>query len=438
MDSLLTTLIVIFAGLFVLLLTGMPIAFALGGLGLLLFIFMVRGGIIGLIGEAQVGVLNDFIWVAVPLFILMGNIMRCGGITRRLYKAVTPWVGFMPGGLLHTNIVSCGVFGACSGSGMAGAATIGTVAIPEMKKRGYPAGPLLGSIAGGGTLASMIPPALPFIVYGAWVGESVGKLFIAGIFPGLMLILLFMTYIIIMSKTRWRRTLPPREPTSLKLMGLSIVNILPMMLLIFAVLGSIYLGIATPTEAAGVGCLGALVLAIGFREANWKMLKEAGMSTIQTTCMVFFIVVGAYVFSMALSMLRVPVLLVEWVTSFGLSPLMILAFSTVLYMVLGCIMDPTSMVLITLSIIYPLMMEVGFDSIWFGVVIALYVEMAAVTPPVGLNLFVIHGLSPEDDFFGTVVKGSMPYFFCMIVGLILLTAFPQIALWLPSKMFKMR
>lgn len=430
------TIIVILVGLFGLLLTGMPIAIAIGGLGLLLLIFMVGGGIVEMIGEAQVFVMNSFILVAVPLFVLMGNIMRCGGITRRLYSGVTPWVGFLPGGLLHTNIVSCAIFAACSGSGMAGAATIGTVAIPELKKRGYPPAQLLGSIAGGGTLASMIPPSICFILYGAWVGESVGKLFIAGIFPGLLLALMFMVYIAIMATFRWR-TLPPRERTSPKLMALSIIRIIPMGVLIFAVLGSIYLGIATPTESAGVGCLGALLIAMAYREVNWKMLKEAAMATVQTTCMVFFIVVGAFVFSMALSMLRMPVQLVNLVTAFELSPLMILAFATVLYMVLGCIIDPTSMLLITLPIMYPLMMATGFDSVWFGVVMAIYVEMAAVTPPVGLNLFVIHGLSPEDGYF-EVIKGSIPYFFGMLGLLILITAFPQIALWLPAKMFRMR
>lgn len=436
MDNIAVVLIIAIAGLFTLLFTGMPIAIALSGLGLLMFIFIVGGGMVELIGEAQVYALNSFILVAVPLFILMGNIMRCTGITRRLYAGVTPWVGFLPGGLLHTNIVSCAIFGACSGSSVAGAATIGTVAIPELKKRNYPSDLLLGSIAGGGTLASMIPPSICFILYGAWVGESVGKLFIAGIFPGLLLTLLFMGYIGTVAVIQ-RRRLPPREHTSPKLMANALVKILPTGLLIFAVLGSIYLGIATPTEAAGVGCVGALLIALGYREVNWQMLKEASMATVQTTSMLFLIMVGAYVFSMALSMLRVPAELVSLVTVAETHPLMILTFATLMYMALGCIIDPNSMLLITLPIMYPLMTSVGFESVWFGVVMAIYVEMAAVTPPVGLNLFVIHGLSPKDGFF-EVVRGSFPYFLCMLVLLIIITAFPQIALWLPSKMFTLR
>ena len=414
----------------------MPIAIAIGGLGLLLLIFMVGGGMSGLIGEAQVAILNSFIMVSIPLFILMGNIMRCGGITRRLYIAVTPWVSFLPGGFLHTNIVSSAIFGAVSGSGVAGVATIGTVAIPELKKRGYPPRQLLGSIAGGGTLATMIPPSIPLILYGAWVGESVGKLFIAGIFPGFMLAAMFMGYIGLMAVFRWKK-LPKREHISLKVMALSIIPIMPTIILIFAVLGSIYFGVATPTEAAGIGCLSAFIISLVYREVNWKMLKEAVVATIHTTSAVFFIVVGAYVFSMAISMLRMPVELVAWVTAYEISPIIVLIFTTIIYMILGCIIDPTSMIMITLPIMYPLMMKMGFDSIWFGVVMALYVGMGAVTPPLGLHLFIINGLSPEDKI-EEVIKGSMPYFFIMLVGLIILILFPQIALWLPTKMSTLR
>jgi len=432
METLFFKFIVIIAGLFGFVLTGMPIAIAIGGLGLFLLIFMVGGGMAGLIGEAQVAILNSFVMVSIPLFILMGNIMRCGGITRRLYEAVSPWVSFLPGGFLHTNIVSCAIFGAVSGSGVAGVATIGTVAIPELKKRKYPPRQLLGSIAGGGTLATMLPPSIPLILYGAWVGESVGKLFIAGIFPGILLGVMMMAYIGVMAIFGWR-TLPAREHPSLKLMVLSLFQIMPTIMLIFSVLGSIYFGMATPTESAGIGCLIAFIISLAYREVNWKMLKETASATIQTTSAVFIIVVGAYVFSMAISMLRMPVQLVEWVGAYDISPMMILFFTTIMYMILGCIIDPTSMIMITLPIMYPLMMDMGFDSIWFGVVMALYVGMGAVTPPLGLHLFIIIGLSPEDQI-GEVIKGSMPYFFIMVVGLIILVLFPQIATWLPTKM----
>jgi C4-dicarboxylate transporter, DctM subunit len=431
MGDTLVIFMILLAGLFFLLLSGMWIAVALALIGFLGLTFAVGGGMQGMLEVLQLRVVNSFVLCSIPLFILLGNLMLHSGLMESVYRGINPFLSRLPGGLLHTNIGACGIFGACSGSSIAAAATIGQFATPVMKKLGYNKQLIYGSLAGGGTLSSMIPPSICFILYGAWVGESVGALFIAGIIPGILLALFFMTYIAGISVLK-PGLQPKHDKIPIRDNLKALVKIIPVLFIIFAVLGTIYLGIATPTEAAALGVSAALIICAISKKLTWEILKDSLLSTVKTTTMVFFILVGAMAFSMVISMLKIPEALSLWVVSLGLGRWTVFVVIVCIYIVLGAIIDPTSMMLMTLSVTYPLMMKMGFNSIWFGVCMAVFVEMAVITPPLGLNLFVIHSISGEEDI-SIVTRGSMPYFACMLVLLSLLYFFPQIALWLPQQ-----
>lgn len=434
MENILLPLIILLLGLFLLLASGMWIAVGLSLLGFLGLKFLVGGGVENMLGVLQLRVINDFVLCAVPLFIFMGNVLMRSGMMEKVYHGISPWLSPLPGGLLHTNIAACSIFGACSGSSVAAAATMGQVAMPVMKRLGYDKGLLYGSLAAGGTLSSMIPPSITFILYGAWVGESVGALFIAGIIPGIILAFLFMAWIFTASVRNPNLAPRPEIPPFRERLS-SLLHVLPVLLIIFAVLGTIYLGVATPTEAAALGASASLLVCGMYRKLSWKMLKEASFGALRTCTMIFFILVGAMAFSMVLSMLKLPEALSLWVVSLGLGRWMVFIAIVFLYMMLGAIIDPNSMLLMTLAVTYPLMMSFGFDSVWFGVCMAVFVEMAAVTPPVGLNLFVIHSLSGEKSM-ATLVRGSFPFFIIMLMLLAILYFFPDVALWLPSQMMQ--
>jgi len=431
MGDTLVIFMTLLAGLFFLLLSGMWIAVALALIGFLGLTFAVGGGMQGMLEVLQLRVVNSFVLCSIPLFILLGNLMLHSGLMESVYRGINPFLSRLPGGLLHTNIGACGIFGSCSGSSIAAAATIGQFAMPVMRELGYNRQLIYGSLAGGGTLSSMIPPSICFILYGAWVGESVGALFIAGIIPGILLALFFMTYIAGISLLK-PGLQPQHEKIPIRENLKALVRIIPVLFIIFAVLGTIYLGIATPTEAAALGVSAALIICVVSRKLTWEILKDSLLSTVKTTTMVFFILVGAMAFSMVISMLKIPEVLSLWVVSLELGKWTVFVAIVCIYIVLGAIIDPTSMMLMTLSVTYPLMMKMGFNSIWFGVCMAVFVEMAVITPPLGLNLFVIHSISGEKDI-AVVTRGSMPYFVCMIVLLALLYFFPQIALWLPHQ-----
>jgi C4-dicarboxylate transporter, DctM subunit len=330
----------------------------------------------------------------------------------------------------------CAVFGACSGSSLASAATVGSIVMPTMKKMGYKKEILYGSLAGGGTLSSMIPPSIAFIFYGALVGESIGALLIAGVFPGILLAILFMGYIAVYSLIRppsiivaEKKTLSGKEIIQLAL------NIIPVIFIIMAVLGTIYMGIATPTEAAALGASTAIIVCALYGKLRWEPVKEAAFSTLGTCSMVFLILVGAMAFSTVLSMLKIPEILSTWVVSLELRRLSVFIAIVALYCFLGAIIDPNSMYLMTLPVTYPLMMALGFDSIWFGVCMAAFVEMAAVTPPLGLNLFVIHNISKEESI-KPIILGSFPFFLLMLLLIALLYLFPSLATWLPAQIMQ--
>ena len=430
MESWAIATIVIFGIVFLFLFIGMPVA---GGLG----IAAILGGIIflgkfGIAAYVPWEVSNSFIFTAIPLFIFMGEVLLHSALSIRLYDAATAVLGKLPGGLLHANVGSCAIFAAISGSSLATAATIGTVALPELEKRGYENKIACGSLAAGGTLGILIPPSISMIIIGAMTEQSIGKLFIAGILPGIMLALLFISYII--ARVIIQPHLAPRfETMPLKLRVLNIISMWPVMVIMLFVLGGIYLGVTTPTEAAAVGAFMAMVFALIYRKLNWPTLKKSLLGAVKTTAMLMFIIVGAMILSGILGLLKVPFKMVAFVSSLPFPPLIILIGIYIMYLFLGCFLDGTALVVLTVPIVFPIVRALGFDPVWFAVALVILVECCLLTPPVGTNVYVIHGLRTGRPM-SEVILGAMPFFLMMVVGLAIITAFPMIATWLPSTM----
>lgn len=433
MESWALTLVVIFGLIIISIASGLWISIGIGIVGVIvLLVFAERG--LGMLGFLQFGAVNSFTLIALPLFTFMGYIMLTSRLNQRLYKGATSWVGWFPGGLLHTNIAACAVFGAVSGSSVATAATIGSVAIPELEKRGYSRKLIMGSLAAGGTLGAMIPPSIPLIIYGSFVEESIGRLFVAGIIPGLLVAALYMALIAIASLARPSLT-AHRERFNLKAIVFSVVDILPVVALIFMVLGTIYLGVATPTESAAMGAVGAMFFCALFRKLTWKAVKEASLLALRLTSWVMLIVIGSEVVSTGLSLLRVPESLALWVSSLETSRIVVFVAITLMYILLGMFMDGLAMMLLTLPVTYPVMMSLGYSSVWFGIVMVIFLEMALITPPVGMNLFVINATA-GGKYLDDVSIGSIPFFLMNVVALAIVYAFPDVVLWLPSTMVK--
>lgn len=423
--------LVIFGMVFLFLAIGMPVA---GGLG----IAALLGGVLflgkfGVAAYVPWEVSNSFILTAIPLFIFMGEILLRSGLSIRLYDGAAAMLGRLPGGLLHANIGSCAIFAAISGSSLATAATIGTVALPELEKRGYDNKMACGSLAAGGTLGILIPPSISMIIIGSMTEQSIAELFIAGVFPGIMLVGLFMIYIVVRVIIQ-PQLAPPFEKRPLKLRALSIIRMWPVVVIMFFVLGGIYLGVTTPTEAAAVGAFTALVFALIYRKLNWLTLKASMLGAVKITAMLLFIIVGAMILSGMLGLLKVPFKMVAWVASLPFPPLAILIGIYIMYLFLGMFLDGLALVVLTVPIVFPIIRELGFDPVWFAVALVILVEMCLLTPPVGTNVYVIHGLRPDRPM-SEVILGAMPFFFMMLVGLAVITAFPQIATWLPNTMY---
>jgi len=418
--------------LIVLLVVGQHISFALAAVGFVGLFFLLGGSAPLSSGLIMWHTVAHFVLVAVPLFILMGEILLRIGLAERLYAGLGPVLGRLPGGLLISNIGSCAIFAAISGSSLATAATIGTAAIPTMEERGYDRGMIVGSLAGGGTLGILIPPSIIMIIYGALAKESVGRLFMGGVIPGLISAGFFILYIII--RVRLQPHLVPREKTTFTTVELRrlFVDTLPVLALVFLVLGSIYLGVATPTEAAAWGATGAICLGLGYRKLTWRMVKEGALSTVQTTSMILLIMVGASLISYVLANLAVPRQLAVAVLSLGIGKLWVLTLLCLLYLVLGCFLDGASIMILTLPIIMPLTRSLGFDGVWFGVVLTILLEIALLTPPVGMNLYVLQKISKAD--FPQLVRATIPYWVMDLGVIALLTACPALVLWLPGKM----
>lgn len=428
--ELLTLILVV--SLAVMLMAGQWTAFALGICGVL--VLYLSKGMLGLTALSSVvwNNANSYILIAVPMFLLMGEIILRSGVSSYFYRGVVVLLGRLPGGLLHANIASCAVFSAVSGSSVATAATVGTVAIPEMLSRGYEPKTVFGSLAAGGTLGILIPPSIVMVLYGALVEESIARLFMAGVVPGLLMAGIFMVFIAVLLLMKPSYA-PPRDAASGKSRASEAVHVFPVLGLLVIVLGSIYSGIATPTEASALGAAGAIVLALGYRSFTRKVFTESLMATVKTTCMVALIIICAQILSTALTYSGVSRTVSEWVMGLGLGKWQFFVALVVLYLVLGCFVDGVSMIYMTLPVLLPVVKAFGFDLVWFGVILTVLIELGQITPPVGLNLFTIHAISGGAKF-SEVAAGSTPYVGLMLLVILLLCLWPEIALWLPTTM----
>lgn len=369
----------------------------------------------------------------VPLFILMGNIASVAGFSRRLYEAAFAWVGWLRGGLASASIIGCAAFAAVSGSSVATAVTIGKVALPEMKRFGYSDALSAGAIAAGGTLGFLIPPSTGFVLYAILTEESIGRLFMAGILPGLLLTALFMLAVTLVT---WRDpdAGPPGEVVPFAKRFTVLLSALPLILVIVTSIGGIYLGVFTPVEAAGVGAGLVILMAPITGKLDWQSLARAVVDTVRTTAMLYLIVIGASVLNPFLALTHLPATLGETMTSLGLSPYGVLFLIVIAYLVLGMFMDGLAMLVVTIPIFFPIVTSLGFDPIWFGVIAVIVIEMGMITPPVGLNVFVVKSVA-EGVPLGTIFKGVLPFWIAMAACLALIVLFPQIALVIPNSMF---
>jgi tripartite ATP-independent transporter DctM subunit len=380
------------------------------------------------------GTSSSWTLTALPLFVWMGEILFRTKLSENLFKGLSPWMQKLPGGLIHVNVVGCALFAAISGSSAATVATVGKMSIPELRKRKYPEKILLGSLAGSGTLGLLIPPSIILIIYGVAVQESIAKLFIAGILPGIMIALIFMSYVVVWSLIN-KKQMPKivEEFTLLEKLKKS-KQLVPVILLILGVIGSIYTGIATATEAASLGVVGALLLSYFQKSLNVKNFKLSLLGATKTSCMIAFILAGSTFLSLAMGFTGLPRNLAIWIESMKLSPYVLILVLMIFYIILGMFLDGISAVVLTMAIIEPMIRQAGFDMIWFGIFLVIVVEMAQITPPVGFNLFVLQGMANKD--IGYIAKCAFPLFLLMILAVVLVVIFPEIALWLPQQMIQ--
>ena len=414
--------------LLVLLVSGMPVAFTLMISGVLGMLFFLGGPA----SFAQIPViayktLDDFVLTAVPLYILMSQLLLKGRVGNQLFELGSRWLGHLPGGLGVATIFACAIFAAISGSSVATAVTIGAMAIPEMLKRGYKREVVLGTVAAGGTLGILIPPSIPMILYGSITDESVGKLFLSGIVPGTLLTLFFIAYVVCRS---WSMERQAPSPWNVRWEILR-ENIWGLLLPILVV-GGIYTGAFTPTEAAAVGTLYSLVITFFvYRSVTVKDMPEILEDTVRTTSMIFAIMIGAMLFGFILTVLQVPQAIMALVTESDLNRWIIFVGVNIVLLILGCILETVSIILITLPMLFPVMRQLGFDLIWFNVVMLINMELALISPPIGMNLFVIKGISPDSKL-QQIIAGSMPFAAIMAFEILLLCFVPELATWLPG------
>jgi C4-dicarboxylate transporter, DctM subunit len=381
-------------------------------------------------GESAWSVSTNFILFAIPLFVLLGEILLRSGIAERMYTAMRHWLSWLPGGLMHSNIGTCTLFAAVSGSSVATAATIGTVAIDQIDKYGYNERLYLGTIAAGGTLGILIPPSIPMIVYGALTDTSIPQLYLAGIVPGLVLAVLFMVTVVIacLFRPRWGgQAIHSSNQERLR----SLPDLVPPLVIFGVVIGSIYAGVATPTESAALGVVAAFGLAAYKRRLTWRMLADTFEGTMVTTAMIMAILIAAYFVNFVVTSIGLSNKVMGLITGLGLSPLGTIAVIVAFYVVLGMFLESLSMLVATVPIVTPVVVALGFNPVWFGILMMLLVETALITPPVGFNLFVVQGVRPRGQIYDVII-GSSPFVITLMVMIGLLIAFPQIALWLPE------
>jgi tripartite ATP-independent transporter DctM subunit len=422
-----------FVALFVLMLLRVPVGMAMGLVGVVGYSYLVGPGpALKLVGQTSMRTVTDYTFGVIPMFMLMGALVSVSGVSRELFKAANSMIGHLRGGLGVATVVACGGFAAICGSSVATAATFSAVAYPEMRRFNYPQSFSTGVIAAGGTLGAILPPSTVLAVYAILTQQDIGKLFMAGIVPGILAMAMYVLTIAIIVKLRpdW---LPGGEvkPWSERLKDLKNVWA-PLVLFVF-VIGGLYGGFFTPTEAGGVGASGAFILGLVRRKLDGPKIREALLSATRTAAAVFTVLIGALLFGYFLTITQSPQKLTEFLTGLGIGRYGVLALIMLMYLVLGCLMDAMAMIILTVPIIYPVIVHLGFDPIWFGVIIVMTVELGLIHPPVGMNVFVIKSVV-KDVSFTTIFKGVLPFIVTDIVRLVILIAFPIIALWLPTRM----
>ena len=423
-------------GLFILLLfllsLGIWVAPALIAIGYILLEFFTPAPVGSLLASTIWDASWNWALTALPLFIWMGEILFRTRLSSDMFKGLSPMLSRLPGGLLHVNVVGCGIMAAVAGSSAVTCATIGRMSIPELTKRKYDETLSIGSLAGSGTLGLLIPPSIILIIYGVTVQESIAKLFIAGIIPGIMIALIFMSYVIIWSLIN--NKIMPKAYGAFSFLDKikQSKQLLPVILLILGVIGSIYTGIATATEAASLGVVGALILSYFQKSLSLKTFKESLLGATKTSCMIAFILAGSTFLSLAMGFTGLPRNLAIWIEGMQLSPYLLIFVLMIFYIILGMFLDGISAVVLTMAIIEPMIRQAGFDMIWFGIFLVVVVEMAQITPPVGFNLFVLQGMANKD--MGYIARSAFPLFLLMILAVIMIIVFPEIALWLPEQM----
>ena len=429
-DFAITTLLIV--SLFALLGSGVWIGLTLTGVAWIgMQLFSARPA-----GDAMAvtiwGSSSSWTLTALPLFIWMGEILFRTKLSESMFRGLAPWVNWLPGRLLHTNVIGCAIFAAVSGSSAATCATIGKMTLPELGSRGYPRDITIGSLAGAGTLGLLIPPSIIMIVYVVAADVSIAKLFIAGVLPGILLAALFSGYLM-----AWALMNPGKVPRPDRVMSLGerlheSRHLIPVVILIAAVLGSIYTGVATATEAAAVGVVGSLLLSLVQGSLNWQTFRDSLMGATRLYCMIALILAGAAFLTLSMGYIGLPRHLAEYISGLGLSPFVLVVALALFFIVLGCFMDGISIVVLTMGVLLPTVQAAGIDLIWFGIFVVVVVEMAQITPPVGFNLFVLQGMTGKDIAY--IARVTMPFFFLMCLMVLLLWFFPGIATWMPGHM----
>lgn len=415
----------------VLLSTGALLGAALGLTGFILLHFQANGASALAINSAW-NLLTEFTLSAVPLFIILGDILLASGVSTRVYNGLTPLFRRIPGQLLHTNIAVCTLFGAVSGSSTSTAAAIGSVSYPELRQRGYSPSMVVGTLAAGGTLGLLIPPSLALLIYGATQNVSIGKLFMAGLIPGALIAFGFSAWIYVRSRLGSPVTPPVTDAFSWKEVGLGLMQVWPLPILIFFVLGTIYMGIATPTEAAALGVTAAIVIGFSWGDLTATKLWQAFTRASFMFSAIALILVGTVILAQAVSLLGLPRAAVEMISDLGFNRYGVLVMVVLVYLLLGCFFDGISLLLMTLPITFPMITSLGFDPVWFGIVVTLLMEVGMITPPVGLNLFVLSSITKNEVNVAQAAKASLPYWVILLFAVGVLTLFPAIALWLPN------
>ena len=413
--------------------SGVWIAIGLGLVGLLAMVLTTNVPIGNVLATTVWSASASWTLAALPLFIWMGEILFRTKLSEEMFRGLSPWLQWLPGRLLHVNVVGCGIFAAVSGSSAATCATIGKIALPELEKRGYHSGMALGSLAGSGTLGLLIPPSIPMVVYAVTANVSVLQVFLGGFLPGLLVMALYSGYIAVWSLFNPDKT-PPRDPPMPFRQKLAQSRkLIPILLLILGVFSSLIFGVATATECAAWGVIGALVLAWWSGTLTMASFIESVMSATRLSCMIMLILAGAAFTTAAMAYTGIPNALAEWVQGQQLTPHKLVFALTIMYIILGCLIDGISMIMLTAVIVLPMVKQAGFDLVWFGVYLVIHVEMAQITPPVGFNLFVLQNMSGKDTF--TVAKAAFPFFILLNLAVIIITTFPEIVLYLPKLAF---